>query len=82
MEYQFKDEVRNAKRAAMGEMFHLAKAHLGEQDRLINFASGHPSTEVFQDAVPPKGPAPTAPPAPAPQPPQGEAQEGWTVRIL
>ena len=50
MEYQFKDEVRNAKRAAMGEMFHLAKAHLGEQDRLINFASGHPSTEVFQDA--------------------------------
>lgn len=51
MEYQFRSEIRNAKRAAMGEMFNLAKEHLKEGDRLINFASGHPSTEVFQDEM-------------------------------
>lgn len=49
MEYQFRNEVRNAKKAAMGEMFNLAKENLGEGERLINFGSGHPSTEVFQD---------------------------------
>lgn len=49
MEYQFRDEVRNAKKAAMGEMFHLANQNLNPGDRLINFASGHPSTDVFQD---------------------------------
>lgn len=51
MEYQFRSEVRNAKRAAMGEMFHLAKQHLKDGDKLINFASGHPSTDVFQDEM-------------------------------
>ncbi len=51
MEYQFRDEVRNAKKAAMGEMFNLAKENLKAGDRLINFASGHPSTEVFQDKI-------------------------------
>lgn len=49
MEYQFRDAVKNAKKAAMGEMFNLAKANLQPGDRLINFASGHPSMEVFQD---------------------------------
>ncbi len=51
MEYQFRSEVRNAKKAAMGEMFNLAKQHLKYDDKLINFASGHPSTEVFQDKM-------------------------------
>lgn len=49
MKYQFRDEVRNAKKAAMGEMFNLAKAYLKEGEKLINFASGHPSTDVFQN---------------------------------
>lgn len=51
MIYRFRDEVRNAKKAAMGEMFQLAKENLKEGDRLINFASGHPSTEIFQDEL-------------------------------
>lgn len=51
MEYQFRNEVRNAKKAAMGEMFNLAMENLGEGERLINFGSGHPSTEVFQDEM-------------------------------
>jgi len=49
MNYQFRSEVQNAKKAAMGEIFNLAKENLKEGDRLINFASGHPSTDVFQD---------------------------------
>ena len=51
MNYQFRSEVRNAKKAAMGEMFNLAKQYLQDGDKLINFASGHPSTEVFQDEM-------------------------------
>ncbi len=51
MNYQFRDEVRNAKKAAMGEMYHLAKENLSSEDKLINFASGHPSMEVFQDKM-------------------------------
>lgn len=51
MKYQFRDEVRTAKRAAMGEMVRLAKTNLKPEDRLINFASGHPSTEIFQDEL-------------------------------
>ena len=51
MKYQFRSEVCNAKRAAMGEMFNLAKQHLKDGDKLINFASGHPSTEIFQDEM-------------------------------
>ena len=51
MEYQFRQEVRCARKAAMGEMFHLAKENLSPGDKLINFASGHPSTEVFQDKM-------------------------------
>ena len=35
----------------MGEMFNLAKQHLKDGDKLINFASGHPSTEIFQDEM-------------------------------
>lgn len=51
MEYQFRKEVRNAKKAAMGEMYNLAKENLKAGDKLLNFASGHPSTEVFQDKM-------------------------------
>lgn len=51
MDYRFRDEVFNAKKAAMGEMYNLAKEHLRDGDKLINFASGHPSTEVFQDKL-------------------------------
>jgi len=51
MDYRFRDEVFNAKKAAMGEMYNLAKEHLKDGDKLINFASGHPSTEVFQDKL-------------------------------
>lgn len=47
MDYQFRDEVKNAKKAAMGEMYHLAKENMKPEDKLINFASGHPATEVF-----------------------------------
>lgn len=49
MNYQFRKEVQVAQKAAMGEMFNLAKENLGVNDKLINFASGHPSTDVFQD---------------------------------
>lgn len=49
MNYHFRKEVQEAKKAAMGEMYHLAKESLKDGDRLINFASGHPSTDVFQD---------------------------------
>lgn len=49
MKYQFRDEIRTAKKAAMGEMFNLAKTHLKSGEKVINFASGHPSTDVFQD---------------------------------
>lgn len=48
MDYQFRSEVRSAKKAAMGEMYNLAKANLKIGNKMINFASGHPSTEVFQ----------------------------------
>ena len=51
MEYQFREEVRCARKAAMGEMFRLAQDNLSLGDKLINFASGHPSTEVFQDKM-------------------------------
>ena len=49
MDALFRDEVRHAQRAAMGQMFNLAREHLGPGERVINFASGHPSTDVFQD---------------------------------
>ncbi len=49
MNYQFRKEVQVAQKAAMGEMYNLAKESLGVNDKLINFASGHPSTDVFQD---------------------------------
>ncbi len=51
MEYRFRNEVLKAKKAAMGEMYNLAKENLKLGDKLINFASGHPSTEVFQDKI-------------------------------
>lgn len=49
MDYQFRKEVHGAKKAAMGEMYNLAKDNLALGEHIINFASGHPSTEVFQD---------------------------------
>jgi len=49
MDYRFRNEIRDAERAAMGEMYRLAKENLKDGDKLINFASGHPATEVFQD---------------------------------
>lgn len=51
MNYQFRNEVTGIKKAAMGEMFQLAKEHLEDKGKLINFASGHPSTEVFQEKL-------------------------------
>lgn len=51
MDYQFREEVCSAKKAAMGEMFNLAKKNIKTGDKLINFASGHPSTDVFQDKL-------------------------------
>lgn len=51
MEYLFREEVRKAKKAAMGEMVNLALEHLKEGERLINFASGHPPFELFQDRL-------------------------------
>lgn len=49
MNYQFRKEVQTAQKDAMGEMFNLAKANLRQGEKLINFASDHPSTDVFQD---------------------------------
>ena len=51
MEYRLRKEVDNAKRAVMGEMFRLAKENLKTGDKLINFASGHPSEEVFSSKI-------------------------------
>lgn len=51
MKYQFREEVLNAKKAVMGEMFNLAKENLKTGGKIINFASGHPSTEVFEDSL-------------------------------
>ena len=45
-ELSIENEVSIAKNAAMGEMFNLAKDNMKPGDRLINFASGHPSTDV------------------------------------
>ena len=49
MKYQFREEVAHAEKAAMGRMYHLAADHMKPGDHLINFASGHPSPEVFRD---------------------------------
>lgn len=51
MNYQFRNEVADMKKAAMGEMFQMAKENLDDKGKLINFASGHPATEVFQDRL-------------------------------
>lgn len=51
MDYRFRDEVINAKKAAMGEMYNLAKADLKPGEKIINFASGHPATDIFQDEM-------------------------------
>lgn len=51
MVYQFREEVGTAKKAAMGEMYHLAKEHIRAGERLVNFASGHPDPEVFPDKI-------------------------------
>lgn len=47
MEYHFRDEVINIKKAPMGEIFSLAKEHAKESDKIINFASGYPNTDVL-----------------------------------
>lgn len=49
MEYIFRDELIYAQKAAMGEMYNLAKDNLRPGQKIINFASGHPATDVFQD---------------------------------
>ena len=51
MDYRFREEVLAARKAAMGEMVSLAKENLREEDKLINLASGHPSTEALQDQM-------------------------------
>lgn len=51
MEYKFKTEVVNAQKAAMGEVYNIAKKNLGAGDKLINFASGHPDTNIFQNEL-------------------------------
>lgn len=51
MNYQYRNEVLCVKRAAMGEMFQLAKENLNEEGKLINFASGHPNTEMIPDKL-------------------------------
>ena len=49
MKYPFREEVAHAEKAAMGRMYHLAADAMKPGDKLINFASGHPSTDVFQE---------------------------------
>ena len=49
MKYPFREEVAHAEKAAMGRMYHLAADNRKQGDKLINFASGHPSTDVFQE---------------------------------
>lgn len=49
MEFGFRDELVNAKKAAMGEIYNLAKKNLQPGNKIINFASGHPATDIFQD---------------------------------
>lgn len=51
MVYQFREEVRAARKAAMGEMYRLAQEHMETGERLVNFASGHPDPEVFPDKI-------------------------------
>lgn len=51
MNYVFRDEIINAQKAAMGEMYNLAKENLRPGAKIINFASGHPSPEVFRDEL-------------------------------
>lgn len=51
MKYDFRYEVMNTKKAAMGEMYNLAKANLHPGEKIINFASGHPDTSVFQNEM-------------------------------
>lgn len=51
MEYRWKTEVENAKKAAMGELYNIAKKNLTEGEKLINFASGHPDTNIFQNKL-------------------------------
>lgn len=51
MEYRFKDEIVHAQKAAMGRIYNIAKQNLAEGDKLINFASGHPDTNIFQNEL-------------------------------
>ena len=47
MKYPFREEVAHAEKAAMGRMYHLAADNRKPGDKLINFASGHPSMDVL-----------------------------------
>lgn len=47
MEYRFREEIVNAKKAAMGKMYNLAKQNLQPDQKIINFASGYPAEETF-----------------------------------
>lgn len=51
MEYRFRDEVKDAQKAAMGEMYNLAKKNLQPGQKIINFASGHPAEETFPKEI-------------------------------
>ena len=45
MDYSFREEIYSLKKTPMVEMYNLAKKHMGLDDKLINFASGHPSED-------------------------------------
>ena len=48
MQYQFREPVKVAHKAAMGRLYNLAKKSAGEETHIINFASGHPDSEIIR----------------------------------
>ena len=48
MQYQFRKPVKDEKKAAMGEMYRIAKENANNGEHIINFASGHPDTEILR----------------------------------
>lgn len=48
MQYQFRKPVKDAKKAAMGEVYRIAKENAHNGEHIINFASGHPDTEILR----------------------------------
>lgn len=49
MQYQFRKSVKDAQKAAMGKMYNLAKINANAGEHIINFASGHPDSNVFRN---------------------------------